>query len=181
MAQRELTIEVFLMVAEMLFGHLRLKEADRWSEDVAFLKWTSFRAMYPEVSCQQLTYAAEMWIQSTAGTGFQSFPTWAELLAPIYRCDGRGLAVRAAGFKPDLPPSLQPTASQLALMQGAPDPRRALPPGADPAAYEVVSGSQPLIPEPPFREPCEGLTPEVWAAHLERCKEQQRRYMQGQR
>lgn len=181
MARSELTIDAFCVVVEMLFSHLRLKDADRWSEDVALLKFQSLAGAWPELSSQQLMWSAEMWIQSTAGKDFLKFPAWAELLAPLYRCDHQGLAVRAAGFRPDLPAGLAPTPQQLALLEGAPDPRRLPPPGADPAAYEVFQAPRPALPPAAGPATPTGLTPELWAQHLQRCKEQQQAYLQGVR
>jgi len=119
----------FLIGSEVIFSHLRLKEADRWSEAVALLKLASFQQAFPEVNDGQFLYACEAWCQAaTAGT-FHAFPTWRELMAPLYRCEN-GLANRSWGFKPGLPQYLQPSVEQLKMLPQRPE---SLLPAADPS------------------------------------------------
>ena len=48
MAQaNSLTPETFLAVAEMIAGHLRIKESDRWSAHICRLKFHSFTSEFP--------------------------------------------------------------------------------------------------------------------------------------
>jgi hypothetical protein len=107
--------EAFFMGCEILFSHLRLKESDRWSEGVALVKLASFTDAFPEVSDRQFLWCCEEWVQAATGNGFRTVPPWRELVAPLYRAEA-GLANRSWGFKPDLPPFLQPTPQQLQLV-----------------------------------------------------------------
>jgi hypothetical protein len=111
--------EAFFMGCEILFSHLRLKESDRWSEGVALVKLASFTDAFPEVSDRQFLWCCEQWVQAATGNGFRTVPPWRELVAPLYRAEA-GLANRSWGFKPDLPPFLQPTAGQLQLLPRQP-------------------------------------------------------------
>ena len=106
----------FFTCAEMIWAHLRTKESDRWNEAVALIQHHAFVSDFPEVSTTQFVWATNQWIQSTAGKEFIRFPAWRELMAPLYRVDEKGLAVRVWGMRPELAPGLQPTPEQLALM-----------------------------------------------------------------
>jgi hypothetical protein len=106
----------FFTCVEMIWAHLRTKESDRWATAVALVMHRSFVELFPEVSADQLIWATDKWIQSTAGKEFIRFPCWVELMAPLYLCDHDGMAARSRGMRPDLPPWLQPTPAQLALM-----------------------------------------------------------------
>lgn len=108
--------EWFFTCAEMIWAHLRTKESDRWSSSVALIQHRTFVHDFPEVSTKQFIWATNQWIQSTAGKEFIRFPAWRELMAPLYCVDKKGLAVRSWGMRPELPPRLQPTPEQLALM-----------------------------------------------------------------
>lgn len=138
MASRSrLTIETFLAGCEMVAGHLRLKELDRWTPHVCRLKLASFSAAFPEVDEAQFLWASEQWIQRTDPQAFHRFPVWSELMAPLYRSE-EGKANRSWGFRPDLPGFLRPTAEQLAAL---PTRRGSVLPPADPqnpAAYRTV-------------------------------------------
>lgn len=107
--------DVFFTGCEILFSHLRLKEADRWSSAVALIKLASFTDAFPEVSDRQFLWCCERWVQSATGERFRTVPPWVELVAPLYRQEN-GLANRSWGFRPDLPPFLRPTPEQLQLM-----------------------------------------------------------------
>lgn len=108
--------EWFFTCAEMIWAQLRTKESDRWQSAVALMMHHTFVHDFPEVSTKQFVWATNQWIQSTAGKEFIRFPAWRELMAPLYRCDEKGLAVRSWGMRPELPAGLQPTPAQLALM-----------------------------------------------------------------
>jgi hypothetical protein len=148
MGHSRLTLEQFEAVCSMVAAQLRIKESDRWGETITKLKFVSFSSEFPEVSTQQLLWSAEQWIQQTAGKDFLRYPTWRELLSPLYRCEG-GLANRSWGFREELPNHLLPTAAQKALLPsrsrstlGAPDPVNA-------DAYRLVGAaaqSQKLLP-----------------------------------
>lgn len=160
MEREELTLEVFLTGAEMLFAFVRTRETDRWSVMVCELKFASFRGSFPEVDCAQFLWACEQWIQSSAGKEFLRFPAWGELMAPLYACEG-GLANRSFGFRVDLPSFLQPTLLQLAML---PTQRQSLQPHQG-EAYQVLPPSgRPLVALPAAGP--KGLTEEAWQAYL---------------
>ena len=119
----------FLVGVEVIFSHLRLKESDRWSETVALLKLASFAEAFPEVNDGQFLWACEQWAQGAIGGTFHAFPTWRELMAPLYRREN-GLANRSWGFNPALPQFLQPSDQQLQML---PQRRESLLPNEDPS------------------------------------------------
>lgn len=162
------TRETFLAVAEMVAGHLRLKEADRWSSHICKLKFHSFTSEFPEVSDLQLMWAAEQWVQALPA-GFTRYPTWRELMAPLYRREG-GLANRSWGPAEGLPGFVQFKPAQLALLPT--EARSMLPPPdiQNPDAYQVVSVGQ-LQQLGPADER-QGLTDEQWQAYLDRVREE---------
>ena len=161
--ESNLTIETFLAVSEMISSQLRLKEADRWSSNICKLKFVSFQTEFPEVNDQQFLWAAEQWIQSTSAQSFVRYPTWKELMAPIYRSEN-GLANRSWGFKGDLPVMCKPTQEQLTMLPSAP---RSIAPSPDPhnagAYVPFESTNHPVLPPAETK----GLTAEDWANHLE--------------
>ena len=163
-----LTIETFLAVSEMIASQLRIKDADRWSANICKLKFVSFQNEFPEVNDQQFLWAAEQWVQSTSAQSFIRYPTWRELMAPIYRSEN-GLANRSWGFKDELPAMCKPTQEQLTLLPSAP---KSIAPAPDPhnsgAYVPFVSTNHPVL--PPSNP--KGLTPEDWAKHLESCAEE---------
>jgi hypothetical protein len=145
MGHSQLTAETFLAACEMVFSHLRLKEADRWSSHVCRLKFYSFASAFPEVSETQFFWAAEQWIQTTKPETFHRFPTWNELMRSLYRCEG-GLANRSWGPRDGLPAFLRFTEDQLLQLPPArsvlepPDPQNA-------AAYVPIGrGAKALAP-----------------------------------
>jgi len=145
-----LSIETFLAVAEMVAAQLRIKRDDRWSSVICELKFMSFCSEFPEVNDPQFLWSAEQWLQSTAEREFLRYPTWKELMAPLYRCEN-GLARMDWGFKDDLPKMCLPTAAQ----------RKLLPPPPE------VPSVAPL----PQEKTGPGLTAEVWEAHLKKINE----------
>ena len=114
-ARTSLTIETFLAGCEMVAGHLRLKELDRWTPHVCRLKLASFLDAFPEVDEAQFLWASEQWVQRTDPQAFHRFPVWSELMRGLYRSED-GRANRSWGFRPDLPSFLRPTAEQLAAL-----------------------------------------------------------------
>lgn len=160
MARQPLDIDEFLAGAEMLFSHLRVREADRWSTAVCKLKFASFKGSFPEIDREQFLWACEQWVQESAGKEFLKFPTWAELMASLYGTEG-GLANRSYGFKVELPAFLQPTLQQLAML---PKERMTLRPHQG-EAYRLLPAAGPLL--LPKHVPAAGLTDEQWAAYLE--------------
>lgn len=157
----KLTPETFFAAAEMIHGHLRTKEADRWSPAVCRLKWHSFTSEFPEVSEAQFLWAAEQWVQSL-GQGFTRFPTWKELMAVLYRTQN-GVANRSWGFKPGLPPFLAPSPWQQELLP----PPTSLPASPDPinadAYVPFQATSLPLLPP---QQISGGLSDEQWQQYL---------------
>lgn len=158
-----LTIETFLAVSEMLASFMRLKEADRWTPHICQLKFASFCSEFPEVNEKQFVWAAEQWLQSTGLKDFLRYPTWRELMAPLYRSEN-GLANRSWGFRHDLPPMFLPTADQLALLPAAPRSMTAAPDPQNAAAYVPFETTE--LPALPPEHPKTGLTPEKWADYL---------------
>jgi len=159
-----LTPETFLAVAEMIAAQLRIKEADRWSPHICRLKFHSFTSEFPEITEPQFMWAAEQWIQALEPNTFKRYPTWKELMSPLYRTEN-GLANRSWGFREELPPFCRPTASQLQML---PTSRRSLSPAPDPhnsdAYVPFESPGQPLLPE--FVQTDSPLTPQKWADYL---------------
>lgn len=160
------TPETFLAVVEMIAGHLRLKESDRWSAHICRLKIRSFAAEFPEVNDRQLLWAAEKWLQGL-DNGFHRFPTWRELMAPLYRTEGK-LANRSWGPKPGLPEFAQFSPEQLSLLPGAASSSLPPPDATNPAAYEVRRAAQhPQL--PPAAD--HGLTDEEWQSYITHVQE----------
>lgn len=161
---RFLTIETFLAVAEMVAAQLRIKEADRWSASICKLKFVSFTTDFPEVNDPQLLWSAEQWLQSTGGKDFLRYPTWRELMAPLYRAEN-GLANRSWGFRDTLPTMCRPTAEQLRLL---PDTPRSIaePPcsGCGGVLSLYRADHRPRL--QPAHQAGQGLTPADWAAYL---------------
>lgn len=164
-----LTPETFLAVAEMIAAQLRIKEADRWSPHICRLKFHSFTSEFPEITETQFMWAAEQWIQGLEPNTFKRYPTWKELMAPLYRTEN-GMANRSWGFREELPSFCRPSESQLAMLPAA---RRSLTAAPDPhnsAAYvPFASNEQPLL--PPKQEDCP-LTPERWQDYLQWAQEE---------
>ena len=168
-----LTPETFLAVAEMIAAQLRIKEADRWSPHICRLKFHSFTSEFPEITETQFMWAAEQWIQGLEPNTFKRYPTWKELMAPLYRTEN-GMANRSWGFRKELPPFCRPTASQLAMLPAA---RRSLIAAPDPHNSDAYvpfenTDKQPLL--PPIHEDCP-LTPERWQDYLRWAEEEARR------
>lgn len=160
-----LTPETFLAVAEMIAAQLRIKEADRWSPHICRLKFHSFTSEFPEITETQFMWAAEQWIQGLEPNTFKRYPTWKELMAPLYRTEN-GMANRSWGFREELPPFCRPTDTQLAMLPAA---RRSLSAAPDPHnsdAYVPFANNdkQPLL--PPIQEDCP-LTPKRWQDYLQ--------------
>jgi hypothetical protein len=167
------TIETFLAVAEMIAAQLRIKEADRWTPTICQLKYVSFSAEFPEVSDHQLVWAAEQWLQTTGGKDFLRYPTWKELMVPLYRSEN-GLANRSWGFRDSLPAMFQPTAEQLQMLPQRAESITASPDPHNCAAYlPFTSDGHPVL--PPAQEEGPGLTPEKWADYLNFLAEEEMR------
>ena len=166
--ESNLTIETFLAVSEMVASQLRIKEADRWSTNICKLKFVSFQTEFPEVNDQQFLWAAEQWIQSVSTQSFVRYPTWKEIMSPLYRTEN-GLANRSWGFRDELPAMCKPTPEQLTLLPSAP---RSIAPAPDPnnsgAYVPFTSTNHPVLPPSKTK----GLTPEDWAKHLESCADE---------
>lgn len=136
----------FIVCADQIQSFLRIPEERRFVGAFLAEKYESLREAFPEVDDRMLIYACEQWMQ--VAEEFSRFPTWNELMRSLYRCDGNGLPVRHAGFKPTLPPRVQPTPQQLAMLPSRDEIDRT-PPGANPEAYRIVSFPRPngLLPE----------------------------------
>jgi len=152
MGHSRLTLEQFEAVCGMVAAQLRIKESDRWGATILKLKFVSFSSEFPEVSTQQLLWAAEQWIQQTAGKDFLRYPTWRELLAPLYRCEA-GLVNRTWGFREDLPNHLLPTANQLALLPKQPRSLLGTPDPVNAGAYQLIGAAAEGLKLLPSSEP----------------------------
>jgi hypothetical protein len=160
-----LTIETFLAVAEMIAAQLRIKEADRWSPHICQLKYVSFCTEFPEVSDPQLLWAAEQWLQNTGGKDYLRYPTWRELMSPLYRSEN-GLANRSWGFRDQLPAMCQPSAAQLRQLPSTPQSLAAPPDTQNAAAYSFFESPHQAAIAPARDDPKPGLTPAKWADYL---------------
>ena len=163
----QLDAETFLAGVEMIQQQLRIKRDDQWSTVVCKLKYTSFLAEFPEVQSHQFFWACERWIQQFSAKDFATFPTWQELMVPLYAVEN-GRANRSWGFKRDLPSFVAPTPSQRDALPKQP---RSIAGAVDPLnrdAYEVVitprSDPQKLLAEAPFSD--DRLTSAQWAEYL---------------
>lgn len=165
MAQaNRLTPETFLAVAEMIAAHLRIKEADRWSAHICRLKFHSFNSEFPEITEPQFMWAAEQWIQGLEPNAFKRYPTWKELMSPLYRSEN-GLANRSWGFRQELPSFCRPTADQVALLPSKPASLSQAPDTHNAAAYVPFHVTEhPLL--PPSKDESPALTPEKWADYI---------------
>lgn len=168
MAKPSLTAETFLAVAEMIAAQLRIKEADRWSAHICRLKFHSFTSEFPEINETQFMWAAEQWIQGLDGA-FKRYPTWKELMAPLYRTEN-GMANRSWGFREELPPFCRPTASQLEMLPTTRRSLAAVPDEHNSQAYvPFESSDHPLL--PPVKEDVP-LTPKRWQDYLAWAKQE---------
>lgn len=166
-----LSRETFLAVAEMVAGHLRLKEADRWSAHVCRLKFHSFTSEFPEVNDAQFMWAAEQWIQAL-DDGFHRYPTWRELMAPLYRCEGR-LANRSWGPRPELPGFVRFKPEQLALLPELPSSLLPPPDRHNADAYRVVPPPGWKLLPPVEAAANQGISDEEWQAYLQKVREEE--------
>ena len=166
-----LTPETFLAGIEMVQQQLRIKRDDQWSAAVCKLKFASFCAEFPEVNDPQFFWACEQWIQRHSDRDFVRFPTWVELMVPLYASEN-GKANRSWGFKRDLPQQLKPTAEQIAQL---PTRARSIAGAADPhnadAYQRFKSSDKPLLPSVTAATG-DGLTPEQWATYLRQLAEE---------
>lgn len=169
--QGGVTIETFLAVAEMIAAQLRIKEADRWTVTVCQLKYVSFKTEFPEVTDHQFMWAAEQWLQETGGKDFLRYPTWKELMVPLYRSEG-GLANRSWGFRDALPAHCFPTPAQRQLLPNQPESVLSAPDPQNASAYVPFQADE-LPALPPGHDVSPSLTPEKWADYLSFLAEQE--------
>lgn len=175
MAQlNSLTPETFLAVAEMIAAHLRIKEADRWSPHICRLKFHSFTSDFPEISETQFMWSAEQWIQATEAAAFLRYPTWGELMAPLYRTEN-GRANRSWGPREELPGFVRFKPEQLAMLPTRPRSQVAPPDQGNIEAYRTVGRAGEAeakgLPLSPVKEvlalaPSAGLSDEQWQEYL---------------
>jgi hypothetical protein len=178
MAQTSLTPETFLAVAEMIAAHLRIKEADRWSPHICRLKFHSFSSEFPEINEPQFMWAAEQWVQGTETGSFLRYPTWGELMAPLYRSEG-GRANRSWGPREGLPGFVKFRPDQLNMLPASPRSLVAPPDQQNLAAYQTVGRAGEAEAQGLAVKPIEeqrllassGLTDEEWQAYLARVEE----------
>jgi hypothetical protein len=164
--------EAFTRGCRMIERHIRIRPDAAWNTEDFKLKFVSFSSDFPEVSTPQFLWACERWIQGATGE-FLRFPTWQQLMVPLYRCSG-GMPIRVWGFKEDLPRSLRPTHQQLAML---PKGSASLPPdGAEnPAAYSLVmagSDGQRLLPA--AAPDSQSLSRKDWIEYLQEGRQRDR-------
>ena len=154
--------------------HIRTRADAEWDHLDGMHKYLGFTKAFPEVNDDQFVWACEQWIQSTRQGEFLRFPTWAELMVPLYRSEN-GIANRSWGPRPDLPGPVQFTAEQLDQLPAA---VQSVEPYPDPIiarAYERLPRppGHLLLPEalPPVQEDdpddTARLTDAKWQAHLQ--------------
>jgi hypothetical protein len=170
--------EAFTRGCRMIERHIRTRADATWSTEDFKLKFVSFSTDFPEVSTAQFLWACERWIQGATGE-FLRFPTWQQLMVPLYRCSG-GIPMRAWGFKEGLPRSLQPTQQQLALLPSRPT---SLPPaGADnSAAYSLFAAGKEGRRLLTAAKASAGLTVQQWHEHLLQQAELRKQAKRGSR
>lgn len=172
-----LDAKFFVKGCALIAKHIRTRADASWDDDDFTLKYVSFSDAFPEVNDRQFLWCCERWIQSQRPQEFLRFPTWNELMAPLYRCE-EGLANRSWGPREGLPQHLQFSPEQLQLLPRAV--RSVLPP-PDPRnteAYRLTGRARapgPLLPEadPTLLAPGAEtlLTEEQWANHLQKLEE----------
>ena len=138
--------KAFVKGCTLVANHIRTRADCKWDEEDWKLKYASFGDDFPEVSSIQFLWACERWIQIQGAGNFLRFPTWNELMAPLYRCEN-GLANRSWGPKEDLPKSVRFSTDQCLLMPTRP---HSIAPAPDPQnaqAYEVVGLGAKYLPQ----------------------------------
>lgn len=160
-AEPPATLESFLASIQMLYQHLRLKDADRWTPAVARIKHIFFVESFPEVSDRQFMWCCERWIQNTKPETFHRLPTWDELMRFLYRTRA-GKPERSWGFRDDLPSYILPNPKQLAMLPSA---SSAAPPDDENyEAYKVRTASGPLL--TPSGQRHQTPLERLWQQHL---------------
>lgn len=162
--------ETFLAGVEMIQQQLRVKREDRWSTHICKLKFVSFQSEFPEVNDAQFFWACEQWIQNHNTKNFPTFPTWKQLMTPLYSTENNE-ANRSWGFKRDLPQLVAPSDAQKSVLPATP---RSIAGTADPLnpdAYVPFESDGNLLPAPSESSEV-GLTREEWAAYLRRLSEE---------
>ncbi len=132
--------EAFTRGCRMIERHIRTRSEVTWSPEDFKLKFVSFNSEFPEINTSQFLWACERWIQKTDDE-FLRFPTWRQLMVPLYRCEN-GIANRSWGPRPDLPRSVQFTAEQLDQLPPA---VQSVEPYPDP----IVARAYERLPRPP--------------------------------
>lgn len=160
------TIETFLAVAEMVAAQLRIKASDRWTVQICQLKYGSFRTEFPEVSDAQFLWAAEQWLQSTNCREFLRYPSWKELMAPLYRSEN-GLANRSWGFKSELPSMVAPTPQQVEMLPATRRSIAGVPDTNNARAYLPFQADGPM----PALPPAATASRKEWATYLNQLAE----------
>lgn len=157
----------------MIERHIRTRADVTWSPEDFTLKFVSFNSEFPEVNTPQFLWACECWIQKTDDE-FLRFPTWRQLMVPLYRTEN-GIANRSWGPRPGLPRPVQFTAEQLDQLPAA---VQSVEPYPDPIiarAYECLPRPPGHLLQPEALPPAQEddpddttrLTDAKWQAHLQ--------------
>ena len=174
MAGPVLSARAFVKGCTLVAKYIRVRDSADWEPEDFTLKILGFSKDFPEVNDGQFIYACEEWIQAQGQADFLRFPTWKQLMVPLYRTEN-GIANRSWGPRPDLPGPVQFTAEQLDQLPAAvqsvepyPDPiiarayeRLPRPPGHL-LLPEAVAPAQEDDPDDTTR-----LTDAKWQAHLQ--------------
>lgn len=164
--------KAFVKGCSLVARAIRLRADAAWDPEDYKLKFASFSSEFPEVESHQFLWACEQWIQAqTIGT-FLMFPSWRELMAPLYRCEA-GLANRSWGPKADLPGMVRFKQAQLAMLPGVPRSLAGAPDPANAEAYQVVShGRRHTLPPGLSGKKVDSIiTDELWQEHVRRAEE----------
>lgn len=142
-----LSAENALRQIEIIEEYLRIPLASRMDGDQRQMKVVLILNSYPETSNAHLAWAVAQWMERPSGE-FAKFPSWAEILSPLYKRTSSGMPVRGWGYSDSLPPFLKPAMWQLQEIARASDAPGAPPGAEDPGAYGPPP-ARPLLPAAP--------------------------------
>lgn len=116
MDSSRVTPEVVLAQLEAIEAFLRVPSAAQLTADQRKMKLVLLQSEFPETSTAHLCWCVAQWMERCGSEEFRRFPSWEEVLAPLY-IELNGRPSRAAGYKKTLCPFLQPAAWQLEALQ----------------------------------------------------------------
>lgn len=110
------TPEVALAQLEAIEAFLRLPLAAQLTKEQRKMKLMLLQSSFPETSTAHLCWCVARWMEKVGSDGFARFPSWEEVLAPLY-IELNGHPSRQAGYKPTLPSFLRPATWQLQALK----------------------------------------------------------------